>query len=139
MFDKGVFSMNTEDLLFDMDLMLGGNLPDGKELKDFNGGYVQQLENSTRFVAFFGTEKGTTDSGKPKKNRASAVIDIDSDDIDTMYIMLKLKLHELRNSKRKVKKVSLSAIRLARKQLQEKTIKDNSDMVSSDEPWTPNE
>ena len=133
MFDKGVFSMSTEDLLFDMDLMLSGNLPEGKELSDFNGGYVQQLENSTRFVAYFGTESGTTATGKPKKNRASSVIDIDNDDIDTMYIMLKIKLHSLRNSKRKVKKVSLSEIRLARKQLQDSKPVESSSMVTPTE------
>ncbi len=44
LFDKGVFVMTVEELILEMNLLLEDNLPDGKSIDDFTGGYVQQLK-----------------------------------------------------------------------------------------------
>ena len=53
LFDKKVLIMTIENLVKEMDYLLADNLPEGKEVKDFTGGYVQQLKNSTKIVAYF--------------------------------------------------------------------------------------
>ena len=107
LFDKGVFTMTIEDLIKDIDFMLSQNLPEDKTIEDFTGGYVQQLKNSTKFVAYFGTKSGSN-------NKATSSIPIPDDEIDLMYMMLKAKIHQMKNSTAKVKKYSIAGNRLAR-------------------------
>lgn len=104
-FDERVFSMNTDDLLADADSLIESMVPENKELKDFTGGYVQQLKNSVQFVAYFGTKVGSN-------NRDSVKVDIEPDEMDMMYAMLKVKIHSMRtNKKNKVSLMKMSAER----------------------------
>lgn len=96
-----IMGLDISDLIEQFDLILEENLPEGKSLEDFNGGYVQQLQNDSVFVAFFGTKADG-------KNKSTSRIGIQSEDIDLMYVMLKAKIHQMRNKKRNKKKLSLS-------------------------------
>ena len=110
LFDKDVFIMTIEELLTDMDFLLEEIAPEGKSVSDFTGGYVQQLSHSTRLIAFYGSKPGTN-------NRSTGSVDIENDEMDTMYMMLKAKIHQIRNRKKsgKVQKISLAQRRMARK------------------------
>lgn len=103
LFNKGVLEMTVEQLIVGVNKLLNEHAPAGKTVDDFTGGYIQQLKNSTRLTAFFGTKTGSN-------NKATSQIDIEPEDIDLMYLMLKAKIHEMRNSKAVVKKVSISAM-----------------------------
>jgi|FLOH01.1.fsa_nt_gi hypothetical protein len=131
LFDKGVFVMTVEELILEMNLLLEDNLPDGKSIDDFTGGYVQQLKNNTKFVAYFGTKIGST-------NKSTSSIVIEDDELDTMYMMLKAKIHDMRNSKAKVKKISLASRRLARlsddEQPEEEVVYINSSKDQTEKP-----
>ena len=105
LFDKSVLSYQVEELMIDMDELLEDIAPDGKTKDNFTGGYVQQLKHSNRFTAFFGTKEGTT-------NKATVQIDIPEDEVDLMYMMLKAKIHSMKNAKSKVKRVSLAQRKL---------------------------
>lgn len=105
-FDKGVFSMTTKDLLEDVNSLIEDISPENKTVKDFTGGYVQQLKNSVQFVAYFGTKIGT-------KNRDTIKIDIELDEMDMMYAMLKVKIHDMRTKKNN--KISLMNRSVSRK------------------------
>jgi hypothetical protein len=104
-FDSRVLNYNIGELMKDMDELLDDISPEGKDKTNFTGGYVQQLKNSNRFTAFFGTKAGTT-------NKATVQIDIPDDEVDLMYLMLKAKIHQMKNIRQKVKKVSLAERRL---------------------------
>jgi len=121
--------MTIEELIEDIDLLLADNLPEGKTVDDFTGGYVQQLANSTKFVAYFGTKVGSN-------NKATSSIAIENNELDIMYMMLKAKIHDMRNKKSKVKTVSLASRRLAKKAnaLQPK---ENIDSIDIDENASP--
>jgi len=104
-FNKEIFIMRPEDLLIGMNQIIDEISPEGKTGEDFTGGYVQQLKNSTQFVAYFGTKAG-------EKNRATSKLTIQNNEIDEMYMMLKIKIQDMRTSGSKV--ISLTARRLAR-------------------------
>ena len=105
-FDRRVFNMTTDDLLADANELITSMAPEGKSLDDFTGGYVQQLKNSVQFVAYFGTKIGSN-------NRDTVKVDIELDEMDMMYAMLKVKIHSMRANKKK--KVSLMALSNKRK------------------------
>jgi len=100
--------MTTKELLEDINSILDDFAPEDKDHTDFNGGYVQQLKNSNQLVAFFGMKKG-------QKNRESVKIQIEADELDEMYMMLKAKIHELKNDGTKTVKVSLAQRRLTKR------------------------
>ncbi len=106
-FDSRVLNYNIGELMRDMDELLDDIAPEGKDKSNFTGGYVQQLKNSNRFTAFFGTKAGTT-------NKSTVQIDIPDDEVDLMYLMLKAKIHKMKNARQKVKKISLAERRLKR-------------------------
>lgn len=106
-FDSRVLNYNIGELMRDMNELLDDIAPEGKDQSNFTGGYVQQLKNSNRFTAFFGTKEGTT-------NKATVQIDITDDEVDLMYLMLKAKIHQMKNARQKVKKVSLAERKLKR-------------------------
>lgn len=108
LFDKSVLSYAPKELLMDIDIILTQNLPEGKKIKDFTGGYVQQLKNSNQLVAYFGTQKGTN-------NRSTCKITIEADELDLAYMMLKAKIHSMRTNGAKAVKVSIAQIRLDRR------------------------
>jgi hypothetical protein len=105
--DKSVLSYDIKDLLMDIDTLLTEHLPEGKTLKDFTGGYVQQLKNSNQLVCYFGTKKNS-------KNRCTVKITIEQDELDLAYIMLKAKIHSMRSNGAKAVKVSIAQMRLDR-------------------------
>ena len=100
--------MTVEDLIEDINSLLDDVAPEGKSHENFTGGYVQQLSNSNQLVAYFGTKEGTN-------NRHSIKITVDADELDEMYLMLKAKIHDIRNYKTKTVKVSMAQRRLAKK------------------------
>ena len=109
MFDKTLFTVSMEDIMLDINEIITEAAPEGKTLADFTGGYIQQLKNSTQFVAYYGTKEGTN-------NRATSKITIQDNEIDTYYMMLKAKIHDMkRNSAKTPKVMSLAERRLARK------------------------
>jgi hypothetical protein len=103
-FDKEVFSLTFDELLEDIDFMLSENLPEGKEVSDFTGGYVQQLKNSTKFVAYFGTKINSN-------NKCTVPISIPDEEVDLMYMMLKAKMYSMRNNGSVEKKYSIKSKR----------------------------
>lgn len=105
-FNKGVFSMTTKTLLEDINSLIKDITPEDKDPTDFTGGYVQQLKNSVQFVAYFGTKLGS-------RNRETVKIDIELDEMDMMYAMLKVKIHDMRAGKKK--KISLMERSVTRK------------------------
>ena len=65
MFDKTLFTITLEEIMLDINDIITEFAPEGKTLVDFTGGYIQQLKNSTQFVAYYGT--------KPNSNNRSTV------------------------------------------------------------------
>jgi len=108
LFDSSVLNYSTGELMKLIDELLTEFAPEGKTKDNFTGGYIQQLKNSTRFVAFFGTKEGST-------NKATSIIDVENDDVDLMYLSLKAKKQEMRAKKTNKNKVSLSK-RLVKKE-----------------------
>ena len=106
-FDKKVLSYSMEDLNMDINELLNDVAPAGKTNKDFTGGYIQQLKNSNQMVAYFGTKAGT-------KNRDTVKITISADELDLFYMMLKVKIHEMKNETTKTIAVSMAARKLAK-------------------------
>lgn len=100
-FDKRLFKLELEELVKDINSVLDEIAPDGKTNKDFTGGYIQQLQNSNQFVAYFG-QKGNT------KNRDTVKVNIQADELDLFYVMLKAKIHEMKQSKTKTVTVSMA-------------------------------
>ncbi len=107
-FNKEVLKMTLEELLTDIDELIDDVSPEGKSVKDFTGGYVQQLKNSNQFVAYFGTKAGT-------KNRDTIKVTIQADELDLFYTMLKAKIHDMKNAKTKTVSVSMAQRKLAKK------------------------
>ncbi len=108
LFNMEVLKMTVEELIEDIDSLLDDVAPEGKSSKDFTGGYVQQLKNSNQLVAYFGTKAGTN-------NRETVKITIDGNELDDMYLMLKAKIHDIRNYKTKTVNISMAQRRLAKK------------------------
>jgi len=91
MFDQTLFTITLEDIMVDINDIITEIAPKGKALKDFTGGYLQQLKNSTQFVAYFGT--------KPDgKNRSTSKLTIPDNEIDTYYMMLKAKIQDMKKN-----------------------------------------
>ena len=95
---------STEELVQIFDDILADNLPEGKNVSDFTGGYIQQLSNSVTLICYIGYKEDG-------KNKEVARIKIDNEDIDMGYMLLKVKMNWFRNEKRKEPKktISLSA------------------------------
>jgi len=109
MFDETLFTITLEDIMVDINEIITEAAPEGKTVTDFTGGYIQQLKNSTQFVAYYGTKEGT-------KNRSTAKITIADNEIDTYYMMLKAKIHDMkRNGAKTPTIISLAERRLRRK------------------------
>jgi len=108
-FDMEVFKMTVEELVEEIDEILSEYAPEGKSAEEFTGGYVQQLKNSNQLVAYFGTKHGSN-------NRDTVKIQVEPDELDQMYMMLKAKIHSMRSdtSKTKTIKISLAQRRLAK-------------------------
>jgi len=104
-FNVDVLKISEEELVVDLDEVLEEYAPDGKSVKDFTGGYIQQLKNSNQMVAYFGTKVGTN-------NRDTVKITIEADELDLFYVMLKAKIHSMRNDKAKTVKVSMAQRKL---------------------------
>ncbi len=94
MFNKEVLNYTEERLTMVLDEIIEENLPEGKTIVDFTGGYVQQLKHRTVVVLFFGY-KG--------KNPLSVKINIDPKEIDLYYMMVKAKTMNLINDERRLK------------------------------------
>ncbi len=105
-FNKVFLKHTYEELLVTIDNVLEENLPEGKVLSDFNGGYVQQLKNSTVFMAFFGTKAGT-------KTKATAKIAIPDQEVDLFHILLTAKIRSMRAADAPVKITSAADMLLA--------------------------
>ena len=104
-FNSEVLNYNIGELMQDINELLNDIAPEGKDESNFTGGYVQQLKNSNRFTAFFGVKEGTT-------NKQTVQIDIPDDEVDLMFLMLKAKIHQMKNARQKVKKISLAQRKL---------------------------
>lgn len=99
LFNKEVLNFERSELVRELNEILDDIAPDNKSSKDFTGGYIQQLKNSNQLVCYFG-QKGDG------KNRDTVKANIQADELDLFYVMLKSKIHEMRN--RETKTVSLS-------------------------------
>lgn len=127
LFSTEVLDMTVNDLIEEINELLDDVAPEGKDHTYFNGGYVQQLQNSNQLVAYFGMRKG-------QKNRDAVKVQIPADELDLMYMMLKAKIHELQNKKTKTVKISMAQRRLA-KQNQSLKVKDVKEEPNEDEQW----
>ncbi len=108
LFDSSILSYDTAESLQDMNDIITAITPDGKSPSDFTGGYLQQLKNSTQFVAYFGTKSNT-------KNRATAKLTIKEEELDLYYLLLKAKIASMRQADTPITiSISLSERRLAR-------------------------
>lgn len=108
LFQTEVLEMKLEDLLSEINEYLNEIAPEGKTSEHFNGGYVQQMKNSCQLVAYFGTKADG-------KNRDSVKVIIPDNELDDVYMMLKAKIHDMKNSKTKTTSVSFAQRRLAKK------------------------
>ncbi len=118
LFNTEVLKMTVEDLIEDINSLLDDVAPEGKSHENFTGGYVQQLSNSNQLVAYFGTKAGTN-------NRDTIKITIDGNELDDMYLMLKAKIHDIRNYKTKTVKISMAQRRLAKQKTEEAVVSDS--------------
>jgi len=118
LFNTEVLKMTVEDLIEDINSLLDDVAPEGKSHENFTGGYVQQLSNSNQLVAYFGTKAGTN-------NRDTIKITIDGNELDDMYLMLKAKIHDIRNYKTKTVKISMAQRRLAKQKTEETVVSDS--------------
>lgn len=110
LFDSSILTTPLTDSLQDINDIITAIAPEGKTLDDFTGGYLQQLKNSTQFVAYFGTKSNT-------KNRATAKLSIKDTELDEYYLMLKAKLSSMRQADMPVTlTLSLQERKLARLQ-----------------------
>lgn len=91
LFDSSILTTPVEESLEDMNAIIEAMAPEGKTLSDFTGGYLQQLKNSTQFVAYFGTKANT-------KNRATSKLSIPDNELDEYYLMLKAKIQEMKQA-----------------------------------------
>ena len=112
LFDKEIFNMTVDDLLKEINDLITDYSPKGKTVDNFTGGYIQQLKNSTQMVLYFGT-KGES------KNRDTVKVEIEQDEVDQAYMMLKAKIHDMRNNGASKVKTSLAQRRLAKKSEEE--------------------
>ena len=107
-FDMSLFSLTIREMMIDIDEIITEIAPSGKELKDFTGGYIQQLKNSSQFVAYYGTKVG-------QKNKAVSKITIADSELDAYYMMLKIKIQDMKkNGATTVKIITLAERRLNR-------------------------
>ena len=92
-FDSSILIITLEEAMAEMDIIIGEMAPskDGKSLKDFTGGYLQQLKNSTQFVAYFGTKPDSN-------NRSTTKARIEDSEIDEYYLMLKAKIQDMKSN-----------------------------------------
>ena len=107
-FDTALMQSTKGELLNSINDILDEIAPEGKTREDFTGGYIQQLKNSTRFTAFFGTKKGST-------NKDTVQMGIEDNEMDLMYIMLKAKIHDMKSSELVKPKLSLAETMLKHK------------------------
>jgi hypothetical protein len=105
LFNKEVLNFERSELVREINELLDDISPDGKSHKDFTGGYVQQLKNSNQFVAYFGQKRDG-------KNRDTVKVNIQADELDLFYVMLKSKIHEMRSIKTKTVSISMAERRL---------------------------
>jgi len=105
LFNRKVLEIEMEELLKDLDDILDEFAPDGKSKDDFTGGYIQQLKNSNQLVAYFGTKPNS-------HNRATIKITIQADEVDLFYMMLKAKIHKMRNETTKTVSISMAQRKL---------------------------
>lgn len=108
LFDTSVLDNGEEELVKDFNELLDDISPEDKSIDDFTGGYIQQLKNSNQLVAYFGTKKGTN-------NRDTVKVTIEADELDLFYVMLKAKIHSMKDKKTKTVKVSMAQRRLDKK------------------------
>jgi len=101
-FDTNVLSLTQEEVVMILDDIIEEIAPEGKTCSDFTGGYIQQLKNSSQFVAYYGTKKGTN-------NKATAKVTIDDKELDLYYVMLKSKITAMKNDKSSTKKLTMTA------------------------------
>jgi len=104
-----VYNYTYKELIMNLDGVIAEHLPEGKELKDFTGGYIQHLSNSNRLTMFFGTKPGT-------KNKSTVQVSLQDDEVDLVYLMLKAKMHEIKNSKLVKPRISMATRMLETKQ-----------------------
>lgn len=103
LFNDEVLKIGLEELVKHIDSLLDDIAPEDKDNKDFTGGYIQQLKNSNVFVAYYGTKAGDNN-----RNKDTVRVDIQADELDMFYMMLKAKIHDMRNSGTKTVKVSMA-------------------------------
>ncbi|MCK5536021.1 MAG: hypothetical protein KAI79_04295 [Bacteroidales bacterium] len=104
-FNTDILNYTQKEFIMGLDAILNDNLPEGKTVDDFTGGYIQQLKNSNRLTCFFGTKEDG-------KNKSTVQIAIATEDLDLTYLMLKCKVQDLHNKTSKIKKVSMSSVML---------------------------
>lgn len=105
LFNTDYLDSKLEELVKDINDLLDEIAPEGKTNKHFTGGYVQQLKNSNQFVAYFGQKQDA-------KNRDTVKVDINANELDYFYLMLKAKIHQMRNEKTKIVRISMAERKL---------------------------
>lgn len=104
-FDSSVLNYSTGELMEIINKLITDNAPEGKTLKDFTGGYIQQLTHSNRFTMFYGQKTGTT-------NKSTVQLNIADTEVDLMFVMLKAKILDMKNERLANKKVNLTQMLL---------------------------
>ena len=99
--------------------IIESQLPEGKTLKDFTGGHVNILKNSSKVVLYFGYKKGS-------KNPVSVSIKIEKQDEDLWFKVLQFKRDMLNKNNEAVNLAELMLkVSLAQDELKEKESTDN--------------
>ena len=83
--------------------ILKKNVPIGKTIDNFTGGYIQQMSNSCQVVLYFGYK--LNEEGKKTKNRDTVIIKVDETQMDMFYIGLKSKIIEMKFDKQNKNKI----------------------------------
>lgn len=105
LFDLNVLKRKEGELVIDFNELLDDIAPEGKNQYNFTGGYIQQLKNSNQLVAYFGTKKDTN-------NRDTVKVTIEEDELDLFYVMLKAKIHSMKQVKTKTVRISMAKRKL---------------------------
>jgi hypothetical protein len=96
-----------QDMINIFNKILDDNVPSGKVVSDFTGGYIQQMANSNQLVLYFGY-KWDEKKQEFTTNRDTVKLDVASEELDLFYIGLKAKIIEMKFTKKKGKNKSVS-------------------------------
>ena len=73
--------------------------PEDKTVQDFTGGYIYHTATNTKLVIAYGTKPNST-------NKSTSTIVISEDEVELYFTLLRIKINDLRNSKKKTNRLT---------------------------------